>query len=168
MKTIPPASCSISDLRERPEFFETVADRIWRAWWSDSGHPPEYIRGRLRENLNAEPIPIALVAHDGAAFLGTASVVASDLKERPRYTPWVAAVWVEPQHRSRGIGAALVERAAGHCFASGIDRAYLGALPALTDFYQGLGWIAVERSVGKRGLTVFVRAAAACPINLPP
>jgi GNAT superfamily N-acetyltransferase len=157
MKKLP--SFTISDLRQRPEFFDTVADRIWQAWWKDGGHPLETISGRLRENLNAEPIPIALVAHDGAAFLGTSSVIASDLEERPDYTPWVAAVWVEPQVRSQGIGAALVERGAHDCFALGFSRAYLCARPARTAFYERLGWIPIERDVGEHGLTVFIRGA---------
>jgi GNAT superfamily N-acetyltransferase len=159
MDSAMPHPFTISDLRQRPEFFDTVADRIWRAWWKDSGHPLEYISGRLHENLNDEPIPIALVAHDGPAFLGTASVIASDLAERPHYTPWVAAVWVEPRHRSRGVGAALVERATRDCFALGVARAYLCARPARSGFYERLKWIAVERDVGEHGLTVFIRDA---------
>jgi GNAT superfamily N-acetyltransferase len=151
----------ISDLRQRPEFFDIVADRVWRAWWKEIGYPLDYITGRLQENLNAEPLPIALVAHDGAEFLGTASVIVSDLEERPRLTPWVAAVWVEPHARSRGVGGALVERAARDCFALGIARAYLCARPVLTGFYERLGWVAIERDVGKRGLTVFVQDAPA-------
>jgi GNAT superfamily N-acetyltransferase len=161
----PPTDCAmplpftISDLRQRPEFFDTVADRIWRASWKDAGVPLDYIMGRLCENLNTEPIPIALVAHNGVEFLGTASVIASDLQERPQLTPWVAAVWVEPHARSRGVGGALVERAARDCFALGIARAYLCARPALTSFYERLGWIAIERDVGERGLTVFSQDA---------
>lgn len=150
---------AIADLRQRPEFFDTVADRIWRAWWKGNGYPLGYITGRLHENLNAEPIPIALVAHDGGKFLGTASVIASDLEGRPQLTPWVAAVWVEPHARSRGVGSALVERAAQDCFALGIGRAYLCARPARSGFYQRLGWIPIETDVGERRLTVFIMDA---------
>jgi GNAT superfamily N-acetyltransferase len=153
-----PLPFMISDLRQRPEFFDTVADRIWLASWKDAGVPLDYITGRLQENLNTEPIPIALVAHNGVEFLGTASVIASDLEERPQLTPWVAAVWVEPHARSRGVGGALVECAVRDCFALGIARAYLCARPVLTGFYERLGWIAVERDVGERGLTVFIRS----------
>jgi GNAT superfamily N-acetyltransferase len=151
----------ISDLRQRSEFFDVVADRIWRASWKEIGYPLDYISGRLCENLNAEPLPIALVAHNRAEFLGTASVIASDLEERPQLTPWVAAVWVEPHARSCGVGGALVERAARDCFALGIARAYLCARPALTRFYERLGWIPVECDVGEHGLTVFIQDAAA-------
>ena len=110
----------ISDLRQRPEFLDTVADRIWQAWWKDSGHALSYISRRLRdENLNADPIPFALIAHDDKSLLGTASVIVSDLAERPHLTPWVAAVWVEPHARQRGVGGALVNRATRDCFALG-------------------------------------------------
>jgi GNAT superfamily N-acetyltransferase len=150
---------TISDLRQCPEFFDTIADRIWRAWWKPDGRPLDYISGRLRENMSATPIPFALVAHQGEKFLGTASVIGSDLAERPQFTPWVAAVWVEPQARRRGIGAALVDRATRQCFALGVSRAYLCARPRLSGFYQGLGWTVLERKVGRHEMNVFVRDA---------
>ena len=151
---------TISDLRQRPEFLDTVAERIWQAWWENSGHPPEFISGRLRgENLNADPIPFALVAHDGKAFLGTASVIASDLDERPQWTPWVAAVWVEPEARRRGVGGALVNRATRDCFALGFGRAYLSARAKLSVYYERLGWTPIERDVGPSRLSVFVQEA---------
>lgn len=150
----------ISDLRQRPEFLDTVADRIWQAWWRDSGYPPSFISGRLRdENLNAQPIPFALIAHDGTSFLGTASVIASDLAERPQLTPWVAAVWVEPHARLRGVGGALVDRATRDCFALGVSRAYLCAQLERSAFYERLGWTAIERDVGPHRLSVFIRDA---------
>jgi N-acetylglutamate synthase-like GNAT family acetyltransferase len=149
---------TISDLRQRPQFLDTLADRIWQAWWRDSGHPLSLIFGRLRdENLNTNPIPFALVAHDGEAFLGTASVIASDLAERPQWTPWIAAVWVEPEARRRGVGGALVNQATRDCFALGVGRAYLCARAELSAYYERLGWTPIERDVGPRRLSVSIR-----------
>ena len=158
---------TISDLRQRPEFFDTVADRIWQAWWKADGHPPDYISDRLRENLSESPIPFALVAHDGAAFLGTASVIASDLAERPQLTPWVAAVWVEPHARQRGVGGALVDHATRDCLALGVSRAYLCARPPHSAFYEGLGWTLIERDVGPRHLSVFTRDSSSSRPDQP-
>jgi GNAT superfamily N-acetyltransferase len=170
-----PAECKsmslafeISDLRRRPEFFDTVAMRIWRAWWEAEGVSLDYISTRLRENMSDTPIPLALVAHDGEVFLGTASLIASDLAERPQLTPWVAAVWVEEKARGHGIGAALVERAAQDCFALEFARAYLCARPRMFGFYQRLGWSLLERQVGRQGLDVFFREANTNKINSPP
>jgi N-acetylglutamate synthase-like GNAT family acetyltransferase len=150
---------TISDLRQHPEFFDTVADRIWQAWWRDGGHPLDYISGRLRENMNAAPIPFALVAHDGKSFVGTASVIASDLPERPQLTPWVAAVWVEEHARRRGVGGALVNRAALDCFALAAGRVYLCARRQRTAFYERLGWSPIERDVGPHHLSASTRDA---------
>src|SRR5436309_574789 len=97
---------TISDLRQRPEFFETVAERIWQAWWEAEGYPLDFISDRLHQNMSATPIPFALVAHREEKILGTVSVIGSDLAQRPQLTPWVAALWVEPEARQRGIGAA--------------------------------------------------------------
>lgn len=146
---------STADLRERPEFLTTVADRVWRAWWEPKGYALTFLEGLVRLNLNADPIPFALVAHDEGTFLGTVSVIASDLAARPQYTPWIAAVWVDPEHRSKGIGAALVRAAAEKTHALGFDPAYLCALPQRHGFYERLGWSLVEAEVTGSGLAVF-------------
>lgn len=151
----------IADLRHKPEFFDTVADRIWRAWWEPHGIPLAYISGRLQEGMAAQAVPFALVAYEGARFAGTASVIDSDLDERPQYTPWVAAVWVEPDFRSRQLGRRLVDRAVQGAFAAGHARVYLTARPQRRSYYDELGWTAIEDGVGDLGLTVFVREAAA-------
>ena len=151
---------AITDLRQCPQFLDVVAHRVWQAWWEPKGTPLEHIAARTRENMADTPTPFALVAHDGATFLGTASVIAADLEERPQLTPWVAAVWVEPHIRGRGVGAALVDRATRDCFALGVARVYLCARQPLLGFYSGLGWKLIERDVGPRRLDIFVRAAA--------
>src|ERR1019366_9122233 len=96
--------------------------------------------------------------------------ITADLSERPQLSPWVAAVWVEPQARRRGVGAALVDRAALDCFALGIERAYLCARRERAGFYQRLGWTPIERDVGPFPLDVFIRDAnpANSAINSPP
>ena len=159
-----PLPFTISDLRRCPAFFDIVADRIWRAWWEPNGYPLAFIATRLRENMEATPIPFALVAYDGERFLGTTSVVASDLEERPQLTPWVAAVCA----RRHGVASALVNRAARDCFALGIRRAHLNARPRLAGFYEGLGWVIAERNVGPHQLNVYFRDADGGGISSPP
>ena len=148
---------AIADLRQRPEFFDVVADRIWQAWWKRHGVPLDYITTRLRENLAMAGLPIALVAHRGDDFFGTASLIASDLDERPQYTPWVAAVWTEPAARKQGIAPALIAKAVEGGFALGHERIYLCAAPLRRAFYLRQGWVPIEEDVGPLELTVFVR-----------
>jgi len=149
----------ISDLRQRPEFFDTVADRIWRAWWKPGGYPLNHITGRLRESLLDRPIPLALIACEGVTFLGTASVILSDLQERPQYSPWVAAVWTEPAYRERGVGAALVDHAVQAASTIGFGRVYLCAAQDRRDFYIRRGWTRIEEDVGNKKLSILIRDA---------
>lgn len=156
---------TISDLRRQPQFFDIVADRIWQAWWQPNGFAREHITTGLTENMADTPIPFALVAHDGPKFLGTSSVIDSDLEERPQLTPWVAAVWVEQDARKRGVGSALVNRATEDCFALGRTPVYLCARTRMAEFYQRLGWTMIERDVGPHELDVYVREK---PFSSPP
>lgn len=152
-------SFTISDLRQQPAFFDAVADRIWRAWWKEQGVPADYIAGRLQENMTPSPIPFALVAHRGDTFLGTASVIASDLEDRPQYSPWVAAVWVDPKYRMQEIGTELVGRAVSDAFALHFRRVYLCAPKERRRFYTRQGWAPIEENVGDRKVTIFVKQA---------
>jgi predicted N-acetyltransferase YhbS len=148
----------ISDLRQEPEFFDTVADRIWRAWWKLSSY--SLIANGLAEALKCDPIPFAIVAHDGNEFLGSALGIASDMSDRPQYSPWVAAVWVEPQHRLKEVGRSLVGHAAKTLFARGFARIYLCSSPKRLNFYTRQGWVPIEENVGEHLQTVYILDAA--------
>lgn len=150
---------TISDLRQQPAFFDAVADRIWRAWWKDRGFPADYIAGRLQENMTPSPIPFALVAHRDDVFMGTSSVITADLEDRPQYSPWVAAVWVDPKYRMQEIGTELVGRAVSDAFALNFRRVYLSAPKERRRFYTRQGWAPIEENVGERKVTVFVKQA---------
>lgn len=147
---------AISNLRERPEFFPTVADRVWDFTWKSKGVSLERVSAGLRELISHETFPFVIVAHDGERYLGSALGIASDMDERPEYTPWVAAVWVEPEYRGQNVGRSLVSCAAGSLLQA-FQRAYLCARAARHDFYERQGWVSIERDVGERQLTVFIK-----------
>jgi RimJ/RimL family protein N-acetyltransferase len=149
----------LSDLRQRPDFFDTVADRVWRAWWKPGGVPLERISGGLAVMMKGDRIPFAIVAHDGDEFLGSTLAIASDLDQRPQYSPWVAAVWVEPQHRLKQVGRSLVGHAAKTLFARGFERVYLCSSTNRRDFYTRQGWVPIEESIGPHRQTVYIMDA---------
>jgi len=145
----------ISDLRAQPQFRDAVADRVWRTWWRERGVALDEILDWVDTSLDESQIPMALVAHEGEVFAGTASVIACDLAERPQYSPWVAALWVEPEFRMRRVGHALVARAAATAFAQGAPTVYLCAREPLHGYYLRQGWTLQERDIGERRLGLF-------------
>lgn len=86
--------------------------------------------------------PHALVAVDGNEVIGTASLVVDD--ELPGATepgPWLAAVYVLPAHRGRGVGRALV--------AAVMERAPADIwlyTEGEMDWYGSMGWSTVRES----------------------
>jgi N-acetylglutamate synthase-like GNAT family acetyltransferase len=69
-------------------------------------------------------------------------------------------VWVEEAARHRGIGRAIVQRAAEAILAGGFPRAYLAAAPHRRSFYEELGWTPIEEGIGADSLTLLVWQAA--------
>lgn len=144
---------AISDLRDRPEFAEIIADRVWQAWWREQGVALSKIEAMVHVCMDGPDVPLSLVSHDGTDFYGCAHLIASDLDERPQYTPWVAAVWVEPKARKTGLGTKLVLVAVNLGFSRGFDTIYLCAEPHLAPFYEKMGWRCIEKRVAD--LSVF-------------
>ena len=149
----------ISDLRHMPQFFDTVADRIWQAWWKLDGYSSRQIADGLAAAIKGERIPFAIVAHEGDEFVGSTLGIASDMAARPQYSPWVAAVWVEPQHRLKQVGRTLVRHAAQMLFQRGFGRIYLCSSPKRLNFYTRQGWMPIEHDVGEHHQTVYIMDA---------
>lgn len=150
----------ITTLTEQPHFRQAVSDRIWNAWWRDQGYTFDEIDQFVLQSLRPETIPTALVAATGEQFLGTISLIDNDMDERPEYSPWIAALWVDPEHRRQGIGAALVRAAMTKAFGAGVDTIYLCATPDNTPLYVSLGWRQIEENVaGLNILTISAKQA---------
>ena len=149
---------TIDELRQCPEFAAAVADRIWRAWWKPDGHPLSLIEAHFEQSLaSTEAKPFCLVAHEGQDYLGSALLIESDVVSRPLLAPWVAAVWVEPEHRKRGVATALLEVVVARAFELGERRIYLCCADALRPFYQARGWQLHEAGVPTAGMGILKR-----------
>ena len=80
--------------------------------------------GILREGCRPAGLPQALVALSGEDLCGTVSL-------RPEFAgqpgPWVAALFVLPEHRGRGVAARLIAAAGQEAKNQGIAALYFGA-----------------------------------------
>ncbi|HEX2190541.1 MAG TPA: GNAT family N-acetyltransferase [Longimicrobiaceae bacterium] len=134
----------IVHLADRPELVPTLAEWFHAEWghivpWGTVEGFGEMFRGQLRR----DGLPLALVALEGGAPIGTASVRVADMPERPERTPWLGGVYVLEAARGRGVGEALV-RAAERCARElGFREMYLFTTDR-EGFYLRLGWSVLE------------------------
>ena len=93
-------------------------------------------------------------------FAGSTLGIASDMEARPQYSPWVAAVWVEPQHRLKQVGRSLVGSCRPNSVSSvGFARIYLCSSPKRLNFYTRQGFVPIEHDVGEHHQTVYIMDA---------
>ncbi len=148
----------IGSLQDFPSHFDTIADRIWRAWWEPYGEALPDVETALRAVMAAEQFPICLVATTEGRFVGTVIGIESDIYERPELGPCLAALWVEPQARGQGIAGRLIDSVLARLAALGFDEVYLSAKPPLAGFYRTRGWTLFESDVGEDHLDIYRRA----------
>lgn len=135
----------IVPLVERPDLAEQVSVWGFGEWGHlNPGQTLEQRRAQVQGKMNTDRIPIAFVAlDDDHGIVGTASLIRDDLEGDPR-NPWLASVYVPPEHRNKGIASALVRTVEDAARRIGYDRLYLFTSTA-PSLYAGLGWRALEQ-----------------------
>lgn len=133
-------------LADHPEHIPRLAEWLHAQWgYLHEGDSVERRAARLEARSTRGGIGTAFVAVDGKTLLGTASLVDQDLEIRPELTPWLASVFVAPEHRRKGVAAALVRRVVEEARGRGITPLYLWTTDQ-ESLYARLGWRPVERT----------------------
>lgn len=109
------------------------------AWFNEKwGVPREMYAESMTESLTAAAVPQWYVAGEGGRIVGGLGVIEHDFHDRPDLAPNVCAVFVEPEHRRRGIAGALLDRACRDMAERGVDTLYLNT--SHVGFYERYDW----------------------------
>jgi GNAT superfamily N-acetyltransferase len=128
---------------ERPDFAPVVASWLWGEFWRGRGHSLEQTLEAVRVSVTAPFMPRTFVLLVDGRPVGTASLAAQDLEERPDLTPWLAGVFVDPQARGQGLAASLVGAVEDECRRAAIGTLWLYTRSA-EKVYTRVGWRTVE------------------------
>lgn len=74
-----------------------------------------------------------------------------------QYSPWVAAVYVKPDMRMRGVASCVLQEAAKIAGRIGAKGLYIDCLGVTAPVYQKNGWEILEREVGDKDSVVMLR-----------
>ncbi len=136
----------------RIELLEDALDALpMVAAWIHTEFPHEFVDVPLADwtkdlwDAQGRNITTFVALKDGRV-VGTASLDASDLPVRPNLTPWLASVFVDPEHRSKGIASQLVARVEQEARDRGVTRLHLHTTDR-ESFYAERGWAVLERLV---------------------
>ena len=153
-------------IAECPELVPLVGRWHFDEWGHhDPGGTALSWTASLAERVHRDRVPTTFVAFTGGEPVGTACLVEHDMDTRLDLTPWLAGVFVVPEQRGGGIGAALVEHAADRARAFGVTELFLYTNGA-ERLYRSLGWRAIGRELYE-GREVTLMARTLAPPSIP-
>ena len=103
----------------------TIAVWLHAEFFSDK---PEFTEAVLLESMYSgkrDDLPLGLASFEGGVPTGTLSILEQDLGRSSELSPWIAGVYVDPPHRGKGIGKALVESGVKEARRLGFESVYL-------------------------------------------
>jgi GNAT superfamily N-acetyltransferase len=127
--------------------------------WSDRypGTTRAAWTAELAGRCERDRIPITFVALVDSEAVGSASLVVCDMDTKLDLSPWLAAVYVRPAFRHRGIATALVTHALVQARRFGVLQLYLWTDSAVS-LYSRLGWRPLaEEPYKRKPVVVMVR-----------
>ena len=139
------SNLKIGYLADHPEALPALAEAFRAESPAYFGaEPTEAIVARLlAPTLQRAALPLTLVAHQGATFVGTVALRHDSISTRPDLGPWVAALHVLPPFRGRGTGAQLIAAAEVAARRLGLVTLHAGSGRAAPLFVR-CGWQALE------------------------
>jgi GNAT superfamily N-acetyltransferase len=124
-----------SSLADCPEHKDLVARWLWSVW----GAPGNIAFYRsMTEHCLKDDFPFVYVAFTDGTPVGTVSLLRSDLFSRQDLYPWMADLYVPPEHRGKGIGLALQDFVLEEAKVQGFTLVFLET--SLKGYYEKKGW----------------------------
>jgi predicted N-acetyltransferase YhbS len=133
----------IEPLGDHPDLVALICEWHLREF-DPTGDMDFWLRTRTRE-VRQGGVPCAWIAFADQEPIGSVSLVESNMDTRKDLTPWLAALFVVPEHRGRGIGTALVRRCEREAAMAGFARLYLYTTGV--EYYRRLQWVVLAEEV---------------------
>lgn len=139
---------SVKKLRDCPGLVEN-ATRWFASKW---GIPPEAYRESIQRCIiqkSGIPQWYVLQGKDGDIIAG-AGIIDNDFHDRKDLTPNLCALFVEKEHRKRGIARKILDFARQDMYRMGYEKLYL--VTDHTEFYEKCGWSFLTMVRGEDGI----------------
>ena len=125
---------TICRLTDQPGLKFRAAGWFHEKW----GIPLAAYRESMEESLSGCAVPQWYAALEDGEIVGGVGVIENDFHDRKDLRPNVCAVYVEPEHRCRGLAGALLDRVCRDMKGRGLEKLYL--VTGHVCFYERYGW----------------------------
>lgn len=127
----------IQPLHAAPQHASGVTEWLWQAFGGET-LPQAFFASIVGHSQTPGALPITFIAAEGEMLLGTVGLWRCDLISRQDLYPWMAALYVAPEARGRGVAGKLQQHVIGYARTQGYSELFLYS--ACRDFYERFGW----------------------------
>jgi GNAT superfamily N-acetyltransferase len=140
----------IVNLADNPEFLPFVARWHFETW----DHQQEnwtlaQTEAKIRHCMGKRRLPMTFVAVEGNTPLGTGSLWLEDWPERKDLAPWLAALFVSPEHRRKGVASELIRFRLAQLGSMNFTEAYIWSSKDNLAFHRRFGWQLLDDGISE-------------------
>lgn len=145
----------IHPLALHPAALTILARWYFDEWGREAGLTLEDEEAKLAKALQADDLPLVLIAIDEGEIVGSIQVKEREMPQFPDLVHWIGGVYVPARHRGKGIGRRLIEEAVTAAQRMGIEAVHLQTEDMSGGLYRQMGWVPLHRATN-HGVEVLV------------
>lgn len=135
---------SIITTTQRPKLASVTGKWRWEAFFKDDGISlADVMQQEEAAAATYDLLPTVLVILEDERPVGMVTLCLDDLEDRPDLNPWLAGLYVAPEHRGNGYALRLIDALETRARDAKISRLSLYTASAVK-LYQRAGWTTIE------------------------
>ena len=136
----------IGFLKNKESYFNEISNILHTEWGSKNENTSlEDTSEKLKNYLNDDHIPMAIVATENEKLIGMYLLMESDPPNRKNLSPWFGGFYVKSEFRNQGIGSKLIKHALDLCYNLEIKKLYL-CTPDKQSLYEKFGFEEIDKT----------------------
>jgi len=127
----------IIELSKNVNLIDDAIDYFWKYWGNENNY--RFYRDCIINSIhNNKILPKFYVGLDGGQIIASYALLTNDIISRQDLYPWLACLYVNSEHRNKGLAEKLLDHGLSEAAQKGFDCLYLSS--DLENFYERKGW----------------------------
>jgi predicted N-acetyltransferase YhbS len=127
----------IIEISERRDLLDKAVEYFWKCWGNENNF--KFYQNCILNSLDInKSLPKFYVVLNDNEIIASYALLTNDIISRQDLYPWFACLYVNPEHRNKGIAGQLLSHGLAQANDKGFSRLYLST--DLDDFYEKKGW----------------------------
>lgn len=128
---------NIFEISERTDLIDKAVDFFWKCWGDDNNF--KFYQNCILNSIDKKKIlPKFYILLNDNEIIASYALLTNDIISRQDLYPWLACLFVKPEHRNKKIAEQLLLHGLQQTKIKGFDTLYLSS--DLENFYERKGW----------------------------